>query len=113
MYHLSQFIACLVFAAVMANQLSATTPLQSAQPQPQPEPFPLCDCGRSNLLATMDGRPRTMCSHQAHRQRCSTLIDMGALDQMTVQKTPEFYIKRARLEAQLDALDQALIKGAA
>ena len=111
MYHFSQFIACLVFAAVMSNHIS-TTPQPKAE-APQPEPFPLCDCGRSNLLATMDGRPRTMCSHQAHRLRCSTLIDMGALEQMTVQKTPEFYIKRARLEAQLDALDQALIKGAA
>lgn len=112
MYHLSQFIACLVFGALMATHLAAK-PQPKAEAQPQPEPFPLCDCGRSNLLATMDGRPRTMCSHQAHRHRCSTLIDMGALEQMTVHKTPEFYIKRARLEAQLEALDQALSKGAA
>lgn len=68
MYHLSQFVACLVFAGLMANHINAL-PLQPRPKakMPQPEPLPLCDCGQSNLLATMDGRPRTMCSHQAHR----------------------------------------------
>lgn len=113
MYHLSQFIATLIFAAVIIHHAQASIP---APPRPATKltPLPLapCDCGQSNYVVQFAGAPRSMCLHQLSRLKCVKSLELQELIDVPPADPERAAKRKAQIEADLNAIDAALLKKA-